>query len=396
MSEVYVDGTTPLNATHMNALQQKVEKGANNGYPSLDSGGKIPSAQLPSGVWVPLSSVGAASGVAALDSGTKVPVAQLPAGTANGVASLDGTGKVPSSQLPATTGGGTFTVNQTSHGFSVGNVLTLSGTTYAKAKADTAANAEVVGIVDSVTDANNFVLRTVGKITGLTGLTAGTAYFLDPVTAGALTATEPTTANQVSKPLLIADTTTSGYFYNFRGQVISPSLLATVATTLPGSPVDGQQAILVDSTSTPTYSWLVQWSSVASRWLFIGGTPVVKRVETSETTTSTTFADLTTVGPSFTVPRAGVYVCLIGANANQNTASNDAYIGLRAGSTAATDLAAFRNISSGSQNQVSIATVFQTAAVVASDVLKVQYRIGGTGTAQFLMRSLQVVPVYLT
>jgi len=41
MSTTYVDGTTPLDAAHMNALQQKVEKGANSGYPAIDSAGFI-------------------------------------------------------------------------------------------------------------------------------------------------------------------------------------------------------------------------------------------------------------------------------------------------------------------------------------------------------------------
>jgi hypothetical protein len=53
MSSTYVDGTTPLDAAHMNALQQKVEKGAASGYPSLDSGGKVPVAQLPAASLVP-------------------------------------------------------------------------------------------------------------------------------------------------------------------------------------------------------------------------------------------------------------------------------------------------------------------------------------------------------
>lgn len=47
MSSTYVDGTTPLDAVHMNALQQKVEKGQPSGYAALDSGGKVPTAQLP-------------------------------------------------------------------------------------------------------------------------------------------------------------------------------------------------------------------------------------------------------------------------------------------------------------------------------------------------------------
>src|SRR5579871_6314777 len=33
------------------------------------------------------------------------------------------------------------------------------------------------------------------------------------------------------------------------------------ATSLPSSPTDGMQAILVDSTSAPTYSWLFQYSN---------------------------------------------------------------------------------------------------------------------------------------
>jgi len=47
MSSTYVDGSTPLDAAHMNALQQKVEKGLANGYASLDATTKVPIAQLP-------------------------------------------------------------------------------------------------------------------------------------------------------------------------------------------------------------------------------------------------------------------------------------------------------------------------------------------------------------
>ena len=115
----------------------------------------------------------------------------------------------------------TDTIAQTSHGFSVQDVVYYTGSAYAKAKADTAAHAEVVGIVSAVADANDFTLLTAGYITGLSGLTAGTVYFLDPSTAGALTATAPSTVGQIDKPLLIADSTTSGYFNNWRGNVVS-------------------------------------------------------------------------------------------------------------------------------------------------------------------------------
>ncbi len=118
-------------------------------------------------------------------------------------------------------------VTQAAHGLAVGNVVRMVFGNYQKAIASSAIAAEVVGIVGSVIDANNFVLITNGFVSGLSGLTAGTVYFLDPVAPGVLTATPPTTANQVSKPVLIAATTTTGYFHNFRGLVIA------AASTLP-------------------------------------------------------------------------------------------------------------------------------------------------------------------
>ena len=112
-------------------------------------------------------------------------------------------------------------ITQTTHGFVLGDVLRYSGSTLTKAQADSSANAEVVGIVQSVVDTNNFYLITDGLVTGLTGLTAGAVYYLSPTTAGTLTVTEPGTTGQVSKPIFIAASTTSGYFHNFRGSVIT-------------------------------------------------------------------------------------------------------------------------------------------------------------------------------
>ncbi|MFG1330216.1 DUF2793 domain-containing protein [Xanthobacter autotrophicus] len=59
---------------------------------------------------VSASLLGAANGVATLDSGGKVPTAQLPVGMANGVATLDSGGKIPTAQLPALAITDVFTV----------------------------------------------------------------------------------------------------------------------------------------------------------------------------------------------------------------------------------------------------------------------------------------------
>lgn len=111
------------------------------------------------------------------------------------------------------------TVTQTAHGFAVGDVVKFN-TNYAKAKADTAGNAEVVGIVKSVTNANTFVVTPNGYITGLTGLVPGEVYFLSDTVAGQFTLTEPTTIGHVRKPVLLADSTTSGWVLPYNGIVL--------------------------------------------------------------------------------------------------------------------------------------------------------------------------------
>jgi hypothetical protein len=118
---------------------------------------------------------------------------------------------------------GRTTITQTAHGFIVGNVLRTNGTSiFAKAQADTAANAEVIGMVLQVIDANTFVMITGGVCTGLSGLVANTVYFLSEATAGLLTSAEPTpNGTRVSKPILIATSATEGVFVNQRGFIKS-------------------------------------------------------------------------------------------------------------------------------------------------------------------------------
>jgi hypothetical protein len=110
------------------------------------------------------------------------------------------------------------TVTQTAHGFTTGQILQLNASGYALAQADTQAHADVIGIVSNVLDANHFVLTTEGYVTNLGGLPIGVTQFLSAATAGALTTIEPTTVGQYSKPLLVADSNTSGYFHNYRGE----------------------------------------------------------------------------------------------------------------------------------------------------------------------------------
>lgn len=160
-------------------------------------------------------------------------------------------------QIDGTAGGAgaSSDINQSTHGFAVGDLTYYTGSAYAKAKADAAATAEVIGIVSAVADTDNFTLLYIGAVTGLSGLTAGTVYFLSASSAGAMTATEPTTTGYISKPVFVATSTTAGVFFNYRGATVgsATSTLAqsiqsgdnsTTAFTLPATPVSENNVLV--------------------------------------------------------------------------------------------------------------------------------------------------------
>jgi len=82
-------------------------------------------------------------------------------------------------------GGGSVsdTITQASHGFVVGDALRLVGTTWVKAQADSPVNF-AHGIVSRVIDTGKFEISFQGKVSGLSGLTAGFFYRLSTGIAG--------------------------------------------------------------------------------------------------------------------------------------------------------------------------------------------------------------------
>lgn len=139
------------------------------------------------------------TGVASVFSFNLVLDVGLTASTVIGVTSLTTTTTTPAViQL----------VNQAAHGFTVGQVIAHNGSAYVLALSTTSAvTTNAVGLVSYVVDANNFILTTDGRITGLSGLTTGGVYYVSTTSAGALSTTNPGYTNQV----LIAETSTTGY-----------------------------------------------------------------------------------------------------------------------------------------------------------------------------------------
>lgn len=190
-------------------------------------------------------------------------------------AAADGTNTAPNVGIKVT---------QTAHGFSVKQALYLNGATYALAIANGTITAEVVGVVAQVFNANSFLLIDLGHIPGLSGLTAGNVGWLSDVTPGLITDTIPTTEGNITKPVWIADTTTSVFVYQERGKIIpgdafagfgfesyttnttlTPALGAitngtgTLTYTVPSASAQGDYFVVAGGQNTS--GWIVQMSA---------------------------------------------------------------------------------------------------------------------------------------
>jgi hypothetical protein len=100
------------------------------------------------------------------------------------------------------------------------------------------------------------------------------------------------------------------------------------STTIPGSPVDGQEHILVDSITNPTYQWRFRYNSgnvTTYKWEFIGGSAMQLGSSGGITTASTTYVDLTG-SQTYTIPRAGVYELIAACSITGPGGNNSAFM----------------------------------------------------------------------
>lgn len=152
-------------------------------------------------------------------------------------------------------------VTQAAHGLSKGQLVRFDGASnrYLLAQADNGTNADVIGIVSSVMDSNSFVLTTQGIIQGLNGLVNGASYFLSADVPGSFTITEPTRAGEISKPVLIAISSTEALFVNWRG--IGVSILAQTPEVA-AQPGNAGKYLTTNGTST---NWVLPVTSFNAR-----------------------------------------------------------------------------------------------------------------------------------
>lgn len=91
-------------------------------------------------------------------------------------------------------------------------------------------------------------------------------------------------------------------------RVVVPSY----GTSLPATPIDGEEAILVDSLTNPTYQWRFRYnagSSSAYKWEFIGGSPKWAGLYggAASSVAISAVGGHVALDPMITAPRAGDY-----------------------------------------------------------------------------------------
>lgn len=136
-------------------------------------------------------------------------------------------------------------ITQSNHGFLAGQAIRfnreaatgISGDFYTAALANSALNAEVIGIVESTTT-NTFDLVYGGEIS-IAGFDPSFAvnnndvFFLSGVTAGLLTPNPPSTAGRVIKPVLVRTESNTGVVTNYVGTVIGGSSVVNLDSIQP-------------------------------------------------------------------------------------------------------------------------------------------------------------------
>lgn len=168
--------------------------------------------------------------------------------------------------------------------------------------------------------------------------------------------------------------------------------------TLPVSPVDGQVAYFQNAgMATDGVVWQFRYNSSSAssyKWEFVGGVPWAKEVATQQLTSSTSFVDLGTVGPSVTAPLAGEYIIRMGAYTGLTADNMTAVMSFAVGGTGALDADSIGSLVTGTGGATGISIagdVMKTVSSAASAIVA-KYRVTSS-SASFENRFLSIIPV---
>lgn len=194
---------------------------------------------------------------------------------------------------------------------------------------------------------------------------------------------------------------TTGVLYRDAGGA-SPTWTAvnpgtrTVLTSLPASPVDGQE-ILFLADSTRRTIWHLRYnagSSFSSKWEPVSTpAPLFSAVDTAELSTGTVaYQDLATVGPQVTAPVVGDYMLDYRTHVTSTGVTTPLVAPSIGGAAPAANDDAQATIAANSY-VVSLSRQREKLGIAALATIRLRYNPGAVSGATFSRRSLAVTPL---
>jgi hypothetical protein len=175
--------------------------------------------------------------------------------------------------------------------------------------------------------------------------------------------------------------------------MVSPAIV----NDLPSSPADGD-VVAYDTGSGAVWMFKYdQSASAAYPWKFLGGAPIGGYVNTAETTSTGSYGDLATVGPSAVFPLTGDYKMEWGSTQRYSagiTNNRNMYHAVGVASASAGDSNSARSAHPNLVNMLmSVHFGIDRPSIPAGAAADSQYRGAAGETAEFQDRYLRIIPV---
>lgn len=169
-----------------------------------------------------------------------------------------------------------------------------------------------------------------------------------------------------------------------------------IGTAFPASPATGDRWVLVDSLSAPTWRWQFVYngsSSSSYKWECIGGPPFVAVVQTDESTTSGTLANLTTAGPELaSTPYAGDWQISWGASQTNDSTTWCAPCNGAGTSNIAASGAMAVTLTPTATSWAGAEAHDNIVSLAAAANIRIKY-VAGAGTSHFVNRWMSLLPL---
>jgi hypothetical protein len=177
-------------------------------------------------------------------------------------------------------------------------------------------------------------------------------------------------------------TITAAWGNSVRDQLVNPFASAAARASAITVPVEGMLTFLNDTNSPEWYN--------GSQYVPL--IPSSNRVDTQQTTTSTSYTDLATTGPAVTVVTGTSALIIVGGLA-VNSGANNSFMGVAtsgASTIAAADAQAYDV--AGTNNVIASFAYLLTGLTTGSNTFTAKYRVSG-GTGTYGNRNLTVLPL---